>query len=160
MAFELPSAVYSPQLLESVTYEIEQYLAWYRQTKVQKKVGAPLAEEPSHSGETVLVIEAWLEGKPATVERLESLIDYLKKLNMPVVHLSLAALPNHDQRARLVDWFRHEAGSRPILISFIADRTMGGGVMVRTPNRLFDLSWKQQLIAGRAHLAEILRRER
>ena len=41
--FELPGAVYSPQLLESVTYEIEQYLEWYRQARVQKQVGAKVS---------------------------------------------------------------------------------------------------------------------
>ena len=62
--FELPAAVYSPQLLESVMYDIEQYLEWYRQTAIQKKVHAKnTTEEPSHSAETALVIEAWLSGK-------------------------------------------------------------------------------------------------
>src|SRR5688572_14744038 len=34
--FELPPAVYSPQLLESVIYDIERYLDWYRQSQIQK----------------------------------------------------------------------------------------------------------------------------
>lgn len=158
MAFKLPPAVYSPDLLESVIYEIEQYLGWYRQSKVQKRVGAPIPEEPTHSAETVLTIEAWLDGQKPTVESIEGLIKHLRELKLPVVHLTLAALPNHAQRAQLVDWFRGQVGSQTILLTFVADRNLGGGILVRTPNRLFDYSWKQQLIAGRAKMAEIIGR--
>jgi hypothetical protein len=156
--FELPAAVYSPQLLESVIYDIERYLDWYRQSQIQKRVHAPHpSEEPTHSAETVLVIEAWLAGKPATVETLEKLIAHLRGLKLPQVHLMLAALPNRAQREALVSWFRNNVGTG-LLLSFVADRNLGGGVVVRTPNRVFDFTWKQQLIAGRGKLAEILKR--
>lgn len=158
MAFSLPPAVYSPDLLDSVTYEIGQYLEWHRQSKVNQKLGVAIPEEPSHSAETVLTIEAWLEGKPATVDALEGLLAHLRQLHLPVVHLTMAALPNHVQRAQLVDWFRLQTKGQPILITFVADRNLGGGIIVRTPNRLFDYSWKQQLIAGRAKMAEIINR--
>jgi hypothetical protein len=158
MAFELPPAVYSPELLESVQYEIQQYLAWYRQTRVQKQVGAASAEEPTHSAETTLTIEAWLGGKKATLEALEELLAHLRGLNLPVVHITLAALPNHAQRVQLVDWFHAATPGHRVLLAFVADRNLGGGVVVRTPNHLYDYSWKQQLIAGRAKVAEIISR--
>lgn len=155
MAFELPTAIYSPELMESVTYELEQYLDWYRSTRIQKTVGAKPVEEPTHSAETVLVIEAWLEGKTATTETIEALVAHLKELKLPVVHLTLAALPNHSQRVQLVDWFRNNV-SHGLLISFVADRNLGGGLVVRTPNRIFDYTWKEQLIAGRDKLPGII----
>ena len=37
-------------------------------------------------------------------------------------------------------------------------RNLGGGVVIRTPNRVFDYTWKQQLVAARGKLAEILKR--
>lgn len=155
--FELPPAVYSPALLESVIYDIQYYLDWVRQNQIRKKVGAAIKEEPTHSAETVLVIEAWLGGKPATLESLEELKEHLKKLKLPQVHVMLAALPNKLQREALVGWFR--ANVEPsLLLSFVADRNLGGGIVVRTPNRVFDLSWKQQLVEGRSKLAEILKR--
>jgi hypothetical protein len=155
--FELPAAVYSPQLLESVIYDIEHYLEWYRQTQVQKRVGAKPSEEPTHSAETVLVIESWLDGKPATLETLEDLIATLRGLKLAQVHIMLAALPNRSQRETLVNWFRTNV-SPHLLLSFVADRNLGGGAVIRTPNRVFDYTWKQQLIAGRGKLAEILKR--
>ena len=158
MAFELPGSVYSPQLMESVIYEIEQYLEWYRETKIKQTVGAksPVAAQPTHSTETQLTIEAWLAGKPATVETLEALIDHLKKLKMPEVHIMLAALPNRAQREAFVDWFRTNTTPH-LLLSFTADRNLGGGAVIRTPNRTFDFTWKQELLNSRDKLAGIVK---
>ncbi len=157
MAFELPSSVYSPELLDSVIYELEQYLAWYRQAKVQQKVGARPPAEPSYSAETSQVIKAWLSDKKPSMTAIEELQAHLKSLKLPVVHVTLAALPNHTQRTQLVDWFRALA-QHPMLISFVADRTLGGGIVVRTPNRIFDMSWRQRLVEGRSKLGEIVTR--
>ncbi len=155
--FDLPPAVYSPALLESVIYDIQFYLDWVRQNQIRKTVGAHAKDEPGHSAETVLVIEAWLAGKPATLESLDALLEHLRHLKLPEVHLMLAALPNRPQREALVSWFRTNVTPH-LLVSFVADRNLGGGLVVRTPNRVFDYTWKQQLVAGRAKLAEILKR--
>jgi hypothetical protein len=156
-AFSLPPAVYSPQLLEAVVYDIEVYLNWYRQNQVKKQVGAAVDPEPTHSAETVLVIEAWLQGQPPTLDSLEQLVDTLRGLDLPVVHVMLAALPNRSQRETLVNWFRNSATPQ-LLVSFVADRNLGGGIVVRTPNHVYDYTWKQQLLAGREKLAGILKR--
>jgi hypothetical protein len=155
--FQLPPAVYSPALVESVMYDIQYYLDWVRQNKIRKTVGAKAKEEPTHSAETAVVINAWLAGKPATIESLEALHDALRDIKLPQVHIMLAALPNRAQREALVNWFRTNV-SPSLLLSFVADRNLGGGLVVRTPNRVFDYTWKQQLIAGRSKLAEILHR--
>jgi hypothetical protein len=155
--FELPAAVYSPQLLESVVFDIQTYLDWYRQNQIRQKVGAKPKGEPNHSDETVVTIEAWLKGKPPTLESLQALLEHLRQLDLPEVHIMLAALPNRTQRQQLVDWFRNNASSK-VLLSFVADRNLGGGLVVRTPNRVFDFTWKQELVAGRDKLAGILKR--
>jgi hypothetical protein len=156
-SFQLPGAVYSPQLLESVIYDIQYYLDWIRQNQIRKQVGAKPKDEPNHSDETVLVIETWLAGKPPTLSAIEALLDHLKSLKLPEVHIMLAALPNHTQRVVLVEWFRNNTNQQ-LLLSFVADRNLGGGIVVRTPNRVFDFTWKQELVAARDKLAGILRR--
>lgn len=155
--FQLPAAVYSPQLLESVVFDIQTYLDWYHQNQIRLKVGAKPKGEPNHSDETVVTIEAWLQGKPPTLESLQALVDHLRKLDLPEIHVMLAALPNRAQRQQLVDWFRNNATPK-VLLSFVADRNLGGGIVVRTPNRVFDFTWKQELVAGRDKLAGILKR--
>ena len=156
MAFELPGAIYSPQLLEAVTYEIELYLDWYRQAKVRRAVGSKAPEEPSHSAETLLVIETWLAGQPHTVASLEALVKHLRELKLPEIHIMLAAMPNRAQRITLVDWFRTNITPH-LLVSFVADRNLGGGIVVRTPNHVLDFTWKQQLLGARGKLAEVVR---
>ena len=156
MAFKLPVSVYSPSLVESVVYETGQYLDWYREARVHQKVGAVAVEEPSFTGETMQTIEAWFEGATPTVEGIERLVAHLRQLKLPVVHVTLAALPNHSQRAQLVDWFRTRTNPE-VLVSFVADRNLGGGVMVRTPNHVFDYSWRQRLVDGRDKLAGIVK---
>ncbi len=158
MAYELPSAVYSPQLLEAVVHDIEAYLEWYRETTVKKKVGAKTAvAEPSHSAETEMVISEWLGGKAATIESIEQLVAALKSLQLPEVHVMLAALPNRAQREIIIDWLRNNTTPH-LLVSFVADRNLGGGLVLRTPNRVFDFTWKQQLLNSRDKLAGIVRR--
>lgn len=156
MAFELPSAIYSPALLESAVYDIQFYLDWIHQNKIREKVGAKPKEEPTHSAETALVIETWLAGKKPTLESLERLLEYLKGLNLPEVHIMLAALPNRAQRETIANWLRSNVSPK-LLVAFVADRNLGGGLVVRTPNRVFDFSWKQELLAGHAKLPEILK---
>ena len=51
-SFELPPAVYSPALVESVIYDVQFYLDWVRQNNIRKKVGAAAKAEPTHSAET------------------------------------------------------------------------------------------------------------
>jgi len=157
VAFELPPVIYSRELLESVIYELEQYLEWYHQSRVKAKVGSQPAAEPTYSAETSLVIKTWFADQKTTITALEELVEYLKSIELPVVHVTMAALPNHAQRAQLVDWFRRTTG-QPLLISFVADRNLGGGVVVRTPNHIFDYSWRERLTSGRGKLAEIVDR--
>jgi hypothetical protein len=155
--FQLPREIHSPELLESVKYEIEQYLAWYREAKVHQKVGIQPQTEPTYSTETAKVIEAWFAVNKPSVGALEELITHLHDLHLPVVHITLAALPNHAQRAQLVDWFRSLGGANTML-SFVADRNIGGGIVVRTPNHMFDYSWRQRLVEGRSKMGEIVAR--
>jgi hypothetical protein len=155
--FVLPAVVYSPQLLESVIYDLQVYIDWIRQNQIRTRVGTKPKDEPNHSDETVLVIEAWQNGKPPTVESIHALLGHLKALELPEVHITLAALPNRAQRQVLVDWFRNNTTSQ-LLISFVADRNLGGGIVVRTPNHVFNYSWSQELVGGRDKLAEIVRR--
>jgi hypothetical protein len=155
--FVLPAAVYSPQLLESVIYDLQVYVDWIRQNEIRAKVGTKPKDEPNHSDETVLVIEAWQNGKAPTIDSIHALLDHLKRTELPQVHITLAALPNHAQRQSLVAWFRNNTVPE-LLVSFVADRNLGGGVVVRTPNHVFNYSWRQELVAGRDKLAEIVRR--
>ena len=97
---------------------------------------------------------------PALAAAVEGLFDQVRSnladAQAMAMYDPVTALPNRVQRENLVTWFRSNV-SPHLLISFVADRNLGGGVVVRTPNRVFDFTWKQQLTVGRAKLAEIIR---
>ena len=156
MEFELPEVVYSPQLLEMVIFELDQYNEWYREAKVKAKIGVKTdVQEPNHSQETLLVIKAWQLAHGEKEESLIQLLEVLRVLKLPIIHVTLAALPNHLQRAQLVRWFQQLATPRPLLL-FSADRTLGGGVIVRTPNHIYDWSFRQKLDEARANLGKVV----
>lgn len=156
MAFELPEAIYSPQLLEMVIFEIEMYNEWYREAKVKSKVGVKSTlSEPNHSQETLIVIKLWQTENGTTELALVELLKTLRELKLPVVHVTLAALPNHTQRTQLVRWFQQLSSPRPLLL-FSADRTIGGGVIVRTPNHMYDWSFSQKLESARSNLSVVI----
>ena len=154
MAFELPEAVYSPQILEMVMYELGSYNEWYRSTKIKTQVGVSSADkEPNHSQETILVINAWQKAQKSESASLVDLLETLKKLDLPVVHVTLAVLPNHLQRSQLVRWFQQLSEPRPLIL-FSADRTLGGGIIVRTPDHIYDWSFRQALEDARVNLGK------
>ncbi len=156
MAFELPEAVYSPQLLEMVIYDLDQYNEWQRASGVKKLVGVDSEiSEPNHSQETLLVIAAWQKEQNSEQASLTDLVSMLKKLQFPIIHVTLAALPNHTQRTILIKWFQNLSTPRPLIL-FVADRTLGGGVIVRTPNHIFDWSFRQKLEDGKAKLSQVV----
>ena len=156
MAFNLPSNINTPQLLEAVEFEVERLRTWLSDSEVKRKVGAKAVAEPSRSPETQTLIDGWLEGRTMTVETLAGLASELTKLKPVTVHLTLAALPGESLKLTLIEWFRTNC-CPDLLISFSADRTIGGGLIIRTPNRIFDYSFRQRLIDGRSKIPELIR---
>lgn len=155
MAFDLPPAIYSPQLLELVIFELEQYNTWYQESVIKQKVGVKTATpEPNNSQETMLVIKSW-QTKNGDKTSLPELIKALKSLNLPIIHLTLAGLPNHQQRAELVAWFQKLSDPCPLLL-FSSDRSLGGGIVVRTPNHIYDWSFQHKLEAARANIGQVI----
>lgn len=158
-SFALPDSIITTEMLSAVRYELARELEWRKQAAVKALVTkkAPKGEEvPTRSLETQGVIDAWVGGGDATEEDVTDLAKYLADFRPVTVHVILAALPNRDQSAKLVSWFRKNC-RQDLLVSFTADRTIGGGVVVRTPNRVFDLSFREKLSAGRSHIGGIVR---
>ncbi len=156
MAFNLPSDITTPQVFEAVQFELERLRDWLSNSAVKCKVGAKPVHEPSCSPETKQLLDSWLGDKAPSVTQLTALIEELRKLKPVTVHIVLAALPGDDLKQTLVDWFR--TNCRPdVLVGFSADRTIGGGIIVRTPNRIFDYSFRERLAQGRANIPELVR---
>lgn len=158
--FSLPDSVYSPEQLIAYALELERYVAWLRSAQIQQKYGAKdkaAAGEPTLSAELIKVIETWQQGKKVTPTSLEELSQVLRGLKdqAPTVHITLAAVASPAVRQALVDWFRKNI-SPQLLISFIANRNIGGGLIVRTDQRIYDYSFRQLLISKRDAIPRIV----
>ena len=73
------------------------------------------------------------------------------------VTITLAAPATSEIKKTLVNWCRHNI-SADILVSFQFNATILGGMVVRHGSRVFDWSFKRQILAARANFPEVLRR--
>lgn len=159
MAIELPQEINTPQLLEAAIFELERLRNWGTDSSVKTKVGVDLDSEPSLSDETQKLVTDYGSGKALTAAKLAALIKELKSLKPVTVHITLAAAPTAGIKMSLISWFRQNV-EKDILIGFASDRTIGGGIIIRTPNRIFDYSFRKKLIDGRSKIPEIIRNVR
>jgi hypothetical protein len=150
----MPSDIQTPEQLQAAIYEVERYADWLRESSVRRGVGATnLPGEPTMATETLAVVKTWQKGKKVTGESLGKLAVWLRAYHPPVVHLVLADIAPPALRKRLSDWVRlncHPAA----LLALSADSTIGGGVVIRTVNRLYDESFRHRLVANREALAK------
>lgn len=154
MEFKVPGDIQTPEQLQAAIYEVERYAEWLRETGVRHEVGATnLPDEPGMATETLAVVKAWQARKKVTAESLSQLAAALRGYHPPVVHLVLADIAPPALRQRLSAWLR--ANCHPMaLLAMSADSTIGGGVVIRTTNRLYDESFRHRLVAGRDALAK------
>ena len=154
MEFKVPADIQTPEQLQAAVYEVERYTEWLRETSVRKEVGATsLPGEPAMAPETLAAVKAWQGGKKVTAESLSKLAAWLKAYRPPVVHLVLADIAPPALRKKLSAWIRTNCHPSALL-AVSADSTIGGGVVIRTTNRLYDESFRHRLVANRAALAK------
>jgi hypothetical protein len=156
---KLPTSIDTPQSLEAVRYDMEQLRAWLSDSVIKRKAGAKLNPEPSRTPQTEEALTSWLNGRPPTITKLSELIADLRELHPVIVHITLVTMPGTSMRQQIVMWLRTNCRA-DVLVGFSADRTIGGGIIIRTPNRIFDYSFRQRLSEGRVKIPEIIRHAR
>ncbi len=90
-------------------------------------------------------------------DQRQHLIEYLKEVNReaPLLHMSFSADPSPLFLKRLISWLRQEI--HPMLLVQVGlQPNIGAGCIVRTPNKYFDFSLRQQLISKRSLLIKSL----
>lgn len=73
----------------------------------------------------------------------------------PMVHVSFASDPSSAFIAKLVTWFRTSIHPQ-VLLQIGLQPTIAAGCIVRTPNKVFDLSLRENLTNQRSKLIEAL----
>lgn len=156
MNLVLPDAIRSPDQLSLCLQELRKLVSKQRDASARAHVAAKPAEPPSPSPDVQALL---LANKLVEASDIEAVIPTLEQLraNAPAVHVTLAALPGSKLAAQLASWFRAEIHPHT-LITFIMNRQIGGGVIVRAGSHVYDFSFNSQLARQKDKLAEIFAR--
>lgn len=160
MKLKLPASILSPQDLKALILEVREYSRWFSHGLIKQRAAAgKISPQPPISAAAVAVIKDWSGGKPLTQTGLDELIAALEEFERtaPQVTITLAAPAAGGLKQTLAGWCRQnlEPG---VLVNFAFDATLLGGLVVRYGSRIFDWSFRRQILAARGRFPEVLRR--
>lgn len=154
----LPAAISSPGDVTALILEIRSYQQWYGQYTNAQRAGTQYrGSQPELSGTAGEVIRGWAASAPLSAERLEELIAELEHIQKtaPVITITLAASATTEVKRALVGWCREQI-NETILVSFRFNATILGGMVVRYGSRVYDWSFRTQLMNNRHRFPEVL----
>ena len=160
MKLKLPSSVASPQDLNELLGDAQDYASWLSHQANIKRVSskrATAAPVLSPSLKELLLANNLMTD--ASSQDIEGLVDSLQqfKHSADQVTITLAAPVTTDVRHSLVDWCRSNINQN-ILVAFQVNSTILGGMVVRYGSHIFDWSFRRQLFSNRQKIAEVLHR--
>lgn len=155
---DLPDSVYAPEQLKSCALELEKLMAWRQRQDVKAKTGVP--QDAGLDFQVSDLLQEWL-GKAemiarANVEQMEQCHHQLMVwLKQPVTHVTFPTPAPSSTKKAVVKWFRAEI-SPNALVKFSVNRNVVGGMVVRTPGKIFDFSFRRQLLRNKDRIPAIL----
>lgn len=159
LAIELPPSVCSQQDVKALVLDVRVYARWYSQASIKKRLKLKHAiAQPTLSPAATELIHDWSIKKPLTTASLDELIAALDALaaNAPNLTIVLAAPASGNLKKTLVGWCRKNVAP-DVLVSFEFNSTLLGGLVVRYGSRIFDWSFRRQILENSAKFAEVLR---
>ena len=156
----LPPTISSPSDLTALILDVRRYAKWFLETTVAGKVRtAYQATQPDLSPAAADLIRSWAAETTLSSERLDELVTALEVTlkNSPVITVTLAAPAPSEVRRTLVNWCRHEIDPT-ILVTFTFNATILGGMIMRVGSRVYDWSFKRQIMENRHKFSEVLNR--
>lgn len=156
-ALKLDSTVCSPQDVQGLVDELRAYARWFSHNSVKQRLkvrGHGTAEPELSPAGRALVREL----KPVSATSLDNLLATLDtyKSKAPLVTITLAAPPAPGIKKSLVSWCRDNLAPN-VLVNFQFNAALLGGLVVRTGSRVFDWSFRRQILDNRAKFPEVLR---
>jgi ATP synthase delta (OSCP) subunit len=157
---ELPAHLYSPEQLKACAFELDVVLNWRRRQEIKRQSG--------YTGPMVADFEvgpnlaAWLGPREVVARLSMAQLDECQKqleqwLAQPVTHLTFAVTPPDSTKVEMVKWFRTQI-QPTALLKFHVNGNIVGGMVVRTPNKIFDFSFRRQLVRHKSLIPEIFKR--
>lgn len=160
MNFVMPDQIATPQDLSALIFEIRDYARWYEHEFIKRKTSVTsTSAQPELSDITSLVIRTWAGKEPLSQASLDQLITTLEAYSKsaPIMTITLAAPAPNKLRTDLTAWARANLAPN-ILISFRFNSTILGGMVVRCGSRIYDWSFRRQLMNNISAFPEILGR--
>jgi hypothetical protein len=153
--FHLPPDLYSPEQLSAVIIELRTYTGDLRDVNVRARATHAQAGLPHASA---LLLGAFHEASvsPSEQEAVEKLQKQLELIRdkAPAVHLMMAALPDRNLKRKLTEWFRDEIHPYTLL-TFATRADIGGGVIIQAGSRIYNYSFRQQILSHKHRISEL-----
>lgn len=152
----LPSSIATKRDVSRLLHELEQIDSALTATEVKAKVGVTAQGLTEMSDQmTSFLAENHLALDDHRVRsQLITRLGHLKDI-MPVVHITFASEADNDSLQQLVTWVRQSVHPQAIIAVGLQPDLIGG-VYIRTPNRIHDLSVRAQLKDARHLVVEEL----
>lgn len=160
MKLKLPSLVASPQDLNELLSQAQDYATFLSHQANIKRIGARRkVEVPVLSPSLKELLSTHDLLTDTNAGDLETLIESLQgfKHSAEQVTITLAAPVTGEVKRSLVDWCRNNINPN-ILVAFQFNSTILGGLVVRYGSHIFDWSFRRQLFNNRQKIAETLHR--
>jgi len=160
MKLSMPPEVISQQDLKGLISEVQQYAKWFAHTSVKMRYdkAAGNDDQPAVSPAATQLLNDRAGDGQLTQKSLDELISELKYLEAQTAYLTiiLAAPVSNKLKQTLSDWCRTNIDPN-ILVNFKFNGTILGGMVMVHKSRIFDWSFRRQILSNRAKFPEILR---
>lgn len=156
----LPDDVASIQDLTSLILEIREYVKWFSHNAILERVSKKRTTKPiAISSSATKLLQQWEKLQPITTRSLDELLDTLNvyRNTAPSLSITLAAPVTNDIKQTLINWCRTNIAPN-VMVTFGFNATLLGGLVIHSGSRIFDWSFRRQILASRNNFAEVLRR--
>lgn len=159
MKLRLPNGVASSQDLNGLIQEVHDYSKWFAHESIKKRVNAKYSSEPPvMTKDAMELLREWKTKQQLSTTSLDELANELQSYckSAPNISITLASTPPNTLKAQLVSWCRDNI-SPDVLVSFQFNATILGGLVLRQGSRIYDWSFRRQILAAHDKFPEVLR---
>jgi hypothetical protein len=149
----LPADMYSPEHVAGALLELRQLESHLRDHAARAKVAKNTATPNLQVSPGVLELLHNKVTLAAVADMQKQLIAYREVA--PLIRILLPATPSLRFKQQLVDWFR-DAIHPGSLLQFTVRRDICGGFVLQTSGRVYDFSFRSQVLAKKERVAELL----
>lgn len=157
MELKLPDSIGGKRDLILATRQVEQILNDRLQDEVRERLGA--SKKGTKAGQqalTALLETNKMMDDTDTLKRLLQGLEAIKQ-NAPKVRIAFSQEPDQELYKKLVNWFRTNV-HKSVLVQVSVQPNIGGGFVLQTYARRYDLSLRTRILNSTPKFIEVLKR--